>query len=105
MKVLDQVKSPKLTILDSMNLWINIKRDALIEVLKRVDVAMLNDGEAKMLFETHSLPTAAEKLLRGYPPLVFAGDELVAVADLWVAAGATSEPGMTVRWDGRPELY
>jgi sugar/nucleoside kinase (ribokinase family) len=63
LRVLDQVTKPKLTICDSMNLWINIKRDALLEVLKRVDVALLNDAEAMMLFGTSSLPTAASKLL------------------------------------------
>jgi sugar/nucleoside kinase (ribokinase family) len=63
LKVLEQVKKPTLTLCDSMNLWINIKRDALVEVLKRVDVALLNEGEARLLFETTSLPHAAEKLL------------------------------------------
>ena len=43
--------------------------------------------------------------MRGRLPLVFAGGELVAVADLWVAAGAASAPGTRVHWDGRPELY
>ena len=61
--VLEQVARPKLTILDSMNLWINIKREKLIEVLAKVDVAILNDTEARMLFNTHSLPVAAEGLL------------------------------------------
>ena len=40
-----------------------MSRPALLAVLKRVDVALLNDSEATMLFETHSLPLAAEKLL------------------------------------------
>jgi len=54
----------------------------------------------KLLQDEGVVPWMRERL-----PLVFAGDELVAVADLWVAAGASSEPGTTVRWDGRPELY
>jgi tRNA(Ile)-lysidine synthase len=54
----------------------------------------------KLLQDEGVVPWMRDRL-----PLVFAGDELVAVADLWVAAGATSEPGTTVRWDGRPELY
>lgn len=61
--VLDQVRNPKLTLCDSMNLWINIKREEVLEVLRRSDVALLNDTEALMLFDTHSLPTAGEKLL------------------------------------------
>ncbi len=32
-----------------MNLWINIERENLGEMLKRVDVLLINDGEAKML--------------------------------------------------------
>ncbi len=54
----------------------------------------------KLLQDEGVVPWMRDRL-----PLVFAGEELVAVADLWVAAGATSEPGTTVRWDGRPELY
>ncbi|HOR29484.1 MAG TPA: PfkB family carbohydrate kinase [Candidatus Sumerlaeota bacterium] len=61
--VLDQVRRPRLVICDSMNLWINIKRDAVLEVLRRSDIALLNDGEARLLFETHSLPRAADQLL------------------------------------------
>jgi sugar/nucleoside kinase (ribokinase family) len=63
LRVFEQVAKPKLVIIDSMNLWINIKRDALLEVLKRADAALLNDGEACQLFDTHSLPHAAEQLL------------------------------------------
>ena len=63
LRVLEQVRRPVLTLCDSMNLWINIKRDALLEVLRRVDVALLNEGEARLLFETNSLPVAAERLL------------------------------------------
>jgi len=43
--------------------------------------------------------------MRDRLPLVYAGDELVAVADLWLAADAVSEPGTAVYWDDRPELY
>ncbi len=54
----------------------------------------------KLLQDESVVPWMRDRL-----PLVFAGDELVAVADLWVAAGTTSEPGTSVHWDGRPELY
>jgi sugar/nucleoside kinase (ribokinase family) len=63
LSVLEQVSKPRLTVVDSMNLWIKVKREALIEVLRRVDVALLNDGEARMLCETPSLPLAAARLL------------------------------------------
>jgi sugar/nucleoside kinase (ribokinase family) len=64
LSVLDQVRKPLLTLCDSMNLWINIKREPLLEVLRRSDVALLNEGEVKLLFETPSLPRAAEELLK-----------------------------------------
>jgi len=54
----------------------------------------------KLLQDEGVVPWMRDRL-----PLVFAGDELVAVADLWVAAGASSEPGTAVHWDDRPELY
>ena len=54
----------------------------------------------KLLQDTGVVPWMRDRL-----PLVFAGDELVAVADLWVAADAVSEPGTAVCWDERPELY
>lgn len=63
LRVFEQVEQPKLVIIDSMNLWINIKREQLLEVLRRADAALLNDGEACLLFGTHSLPQAAERLL------------------------------------------
>jgi tRNA(Ile)-lysidine synthase len=54
----------------------------------------------KLLQEEGVVPWMRERL-----PLVYAGEQLVAVADLWVAAGAASEPGTAVCWDDRPELY
>ncbi len=61
--VLDQVPDAKLVLCDTMNYWIKSKRDALIEVLKRVDIALMNSTEARMLFDTTSLPKAAASLL------------------------------------------
>jgi len=59
LEVLDQVRSPVLTACDTMNFWIENKRDVLIEVLKRVDVAFMNDAEARQLVGTGSLVKAA----------------------------------------------
>ncbi|MBI1785883.1 sugar kinase, partial [Candidatus Sumerlaeota bacterium] len=61
--VLDQVRQPKLVLCDTMNFWIQSKRDALMEVIRRVDVMLLNAGEAKMLFNTNSLPRAGAELI------------------------------------------
>ena len=38
-------------------------------------------------------------------PLVYADDELVAVADLWLAASASSAPGTALEWHDHPPLY
>ncbi|MEN6625571.1 MAG: PfkB family carbohydrate kinase [Candidatus Sumerlaeia bacterium] len=63
LKVLDQVKKPRLTLLDTMNLWINIKRETLVEVIKRVDALMINEEEANLLFPSPSQADSAGKLL------------------------------------------
>ena len=43
--------------------------------------------------------------MRNRIPLVFAGDELVAVADLWLAADAVSSPGIAIHWEDRPPIH
>ncbi len=43
--------------------------------------------------------------MRSRIPLVFAGDELVAVADMWLAAGAVSSPGVAIHWEDRPPIH
>lgn len=70
LKVLDQVKNPKLIACDTMNFWIESKKDALIEVLKRVDVAFLNDAEARQLMGTTSLIKAASEISKLGPKTV-----------------------------------
>lgn len=63
-KVLSQVKSPKLIGMDSMNLWINIKRDSLIQTLQMVDVLFLNEGETRQLSGEHNIVKAARAIQR-----------------------------------------
>lgn len=43
--------------------------------------------------------------MRDRVPLIYSGDELVAVGDLWVAADAASSPGVAIRWSDRPALH
>lgn len=84
--VLEQVRNPKLTLCDTMNFWISGARDALIQVLERVDVAFMNDAEARELTGKMSTIRAAKELLRIGPKtviikkgehgaLLFSGDE------------------------------
>lgn len=65
--LLDSIHSPKLTALDSMNYWIKHKRKELLKLLKRVDIFVANDAEAKELSGKHNLLDAARKL-RGLGP-------------------------------------
>ena len=48
-QVLDQVESPRLVACDTMNFWIEGTPEALRETLKRVDVLLINDAEARQL--------------------------------------------------------
>jgi sugar/nucleoside kinase (ribokinase family) len=61
--VLRQVKSPMLVAADTMNLWINIKRPALEQMLAGVHTVMLNDEEARQLAGEHNLRKAAAHVL------------------------------------------
>jgi cytidine kinase len=65
--VLDQAAKPKFIIADTMDLWINIALDELLRLLKRVDLLILNDGEARQLTKETSLIKAAAKI-RGLGP-------------------------------------
>ena len=60
LSVLDQSTPMRASILDSMNLWINIALDGVIEAMKRVDIVVINDGEATMLAGTDNLVQAAK---------------------------------------------
>ncbi len=62
--VLDRLNTrPKLVMLDTMNLWIDIALDDLKTVLKEVDILTINDEEARLLSKEYSLRKAARKIL------------------------------------------
>ena len=62
LEVLEQVDA-KLTMMDSMDFWIESKRDALTAVIQRVDIVMLNDSEMRQYSGTYSLIEGARKVL------------------------------------------
>jgi ribokinase len=62
-QVLKQAHGKRLSMLDSMNLWIEIARDDLLSVMKSVDLIIINDGEVKMLADDDNLVRAAKKLI------------------------------------------
>ena len=56
-------KRPKLIVLDTMNFWMDIALDSLLETLKLVDVLLVNDSEARQLTGEYSIVKAAKKIL------------------------------------------
>jgi len=63
MSVINQLQNrPKLIVLDTMNFWMEVAMDDLKAVLKKVDVLMVNDGEARQLSGEYSLVKAAAKI-------------------------------------------
>ncbi len=62
LEVLDQVRKPRLVGADTMNYWIERTPDELAQLLKRVDVLLINDSEARQLTGEINLVRAAEKV-------------------------------------------
>jgi sugar/nucleoside kinase (ribokinase family) len=63
-RVIQQMtKRPKLICMDTMNFWMDIALDDLLEVLTMVDVLTVNDEEARQLSGEYSLVKAARKIL------------------------------------------
>lgn len=63
LKIISQLKAPKFIAADTMNFWIDNKRDSLHKLVKKVDFVILNEGEARQFMETPSLPLAGKRLL------------------------------------------
>ena len=67
-KVIQQLKTrPKLIVMDTMNFWMEIAQPQLDEVLKLVDVLMVNDSEARQLSGHFSLVKAAREIMKMGP--------------------------------------
>jgi len=91
--VLKQLRAPALVAMDTMNLWINIKRDDLAKTIAKIHTLMINDEEARLLAEEHNLRKAAAKILKMGPTSVIIkrGD---AGALLFHGGGAFAAPAM-----------
>jgi sugar/nucleoside kinase (ribokinase family) len=72
LQVRDQCARAQFVALDSMNLWIDIARDELVEIIGRVDCLILNDEELRQLTGRPSLYTAAREILGWGPSMVVA---------------------------------
>lgn len=68
--VLQQVRDPQFVGLDTMNFWIERKKEALLAVLKHVDVLTINDGEARQLTGEVNLVKAARQILSQGPKIL-----------------------------------
>lgn len=78
---------PKFVGLDSMNLWIDIKRPSLLKLLKKVDLFVVNDSEAKELTGESNAVRAAKKLRTMGPKYIVVkkGEHgVVSYSDSWL---------------------
>ena len=62
MRVLDQMNNPQFVVCDTMNFWITGMKDDLLKLLKRVNVFIINDSEARLLTGEPNLIKAAKKI-------------------------------------------
>lgn len=89
-EVLQQVRAPQLSMMDTMNLWIEHERDSLIETMRLVDMVSINESEARMLAGTSSVLVAARYILSLGPRAVLIkkgeyGCVMVTPSDYFVA--------------------
>jgi sugar/nucleoside kinase (ribokinase family) len=60
--VCEQIRNPKFVVADTMDLWIGMARQDLLDLLKEVDMLILNDSEARQLTEEDNLIRAGRKI-------------------------------------------
>jgi sugar/nucleoside kinase (ribokinase family) len=66
-RVLSQVKRPRFVAADTMNFWIDSKRESLERLLPELDALVINEGEARMLGRDVNLRKAARNILKDGP--------------------------------------
>ncbi len=69
-EMLGSLKTPKLVVADTMNLWIQTEHAELKKLLKKIHGLVLNDGEARLLTEKKNLIEAAKDVLKMGPKFV-----------------------------------
>jgi sugar/nucleoside kinase (ribokinase family) len=71
LRVLDQIENPYYVVCDTMNYWIEGKKEELLKVLKRINLLIVNDSEARLLAHEPNLIKAAKKIKElGVPTLI-----------------------------------
>lgn len=68
-RVLQQMENPRVVICDTMNYWIERKNKDLLETLRRINILVLNDSEARLLSKEPNLIKAG-RVIRGMGPTV-----------------------------------
>jgi sugar/nucleoside kinase (ribokinase family) len=68
--VLEQVRAPRLVACDTMNYWIESKRETLLRLLARVDMILVNDSEARELSGDYNILRAARWIQQRGPEIV-----------------------------------
>jgi sugar/nucleoside kinase (ribokinase family) len=68
--VLDQMEHPRFIVADTMDLWIDTTKPALLDLLERLDLLVLNDSEARQLTAETSLIKAGRNLIQLGPKFV-----------------------------------
>ena len=72
LEVREQCKAARFVAMDSMNLWIDIARDELLQIIAKVDCLMLNDEELRQLTGKPNLISAAHEVLEWGPSIIVA---------------------------------
>lgn len=70
MEVLNQIRRLKLVVCDTMDHWIRESQDELKQVLKRIEMLVINDSEARLLSGYDNIVKAARAILRMGPKIV-----------------------------------
>ncbi len=68
--MIENLRSTKLIVADTMNLWIQTERAELCKLLSKIHGLVLNDGEARLLTEKKNLIAAAREVLKMGPKFV-----------------------------------
>jgi ribokinase len=63
LETLSQLRNPELIVIDTMNFWIQHKKDSLLKAIKKSHILLLNDAEARQLFNTSNLIKASNLAL------------------------------------------
>jgi sugar/nucleoside kinase (ribokinase family) len=64
LEVIKNIKNPDLVVMDTMNFWIENKREQVLKTIDKADILVLNDAEARQLFGTPNLVKAAKAALK-----------------------------------------